>query len=401
MIISKKNNVKNPEWSLVRFIVVFFIIEALNLLVKNIFSEWLVWDVLSKVILAVFLLMALRSMISRGGIILFFSEAIMIVMLLVSLLLGNANSSYFYSIAFKVLLAYIPLGVCAYCVDAKYLLKMLYIAAWPIQIILLIVLLQFTGQSSTEYSMSAGYAMVFVEIIVCDHLLQRINIIDLIAIVVDLTAILICGSRGPFLCVIGYCFLRILFSNQISIKKKICAVISVLMIGLFAYKYYYDIALAISRLANLFGYSSRNLRMLLSNNIASDSGRSKLTTYYWSLIDEKPIVGWGLAGGWLSSGSYPHNIIIEIILSFGYIGGSVILIVLAFFLLNGVFCRSVSLQRLSHILISVSIGLLVSGTFLQSAKFFFCLFVCIKCVKIRKQTWKTSQTKTILNVGEE
>lgn len=76
------------------------------------------------------------------------------------------------------------------------------------------------------------------------------------------------------------------------------------------------------------GISSRTLRLLTEGNINYTSGRDKIYDTVISAINEHPVLGLGLFGDRLYlNGAYCHNLFIEIYADFGFIFGSLIILI--------------------------------------------------------------------------
>ena len=85
--------------------------------------------------------------------------------------------------------------------------------------------------------------------------------------------------------------------------------------------------------------SSRSINAMISGVISDNNGRAILQERAFSLISEGGPFGYGFcASRYLYSGSYPHNLFLEILIDFGYFGGSILIFLFVFgiwrFLLN-------------------------------------------------------------------
>lgn len=158
------------------------------------------------------------------------------------------------------------------------------------------------------------------------------KIIHIIASIFFGIFILIYGNRGSILAI--FLFITYCVFHYTDIRKKILifAVISVFFIFIF---YNNEIIInLIIKIVDFFGISSRNLRLLLSNQLTYSTHRTdQIWVNIYKAIKENWIIGHGLCYDRVINGSidiYAHNLVLEIWLSFGLIFGSVLL--LAYFI---------------------------------------------------------------------
>lgn len=364
--------------TLSNFIVGYFFFQALNLFVKMILGGIPGWGLLSKGVLSVLLILAAAVLARRIVAISLVCEAIAFIAFAVTLLYGTAEISSLIEIMLNALCIFLPLGLCVYGMrNFDILLKKTYRCAWIIQPILLIVAVFYQDVSGATYSMSVGYSLLFQLLIVLDHFIETHKWYDLAAVVVDFIVIVVWGSRGPILCVAAFIVIKALFS-KVSFKRKLFIVISIALCAIMLSIFYIQIAGYILNIAESFGFYSRTLNMLVKyGNISKSASRDLIFQQYWHLIKERPLLGWGIAGGWQYS-SYPHNIILEFLLSFGIPIGSILCVCLAFSGFIGMRQEDISSRNLAHILVAFCLSLLVSGSFIKDSTFFMCVAICVK-----------------------
>ena len=116
---------------------------------------------------------------------------------------------------------------------------------------------------------------------------------------------------------------------------------------------------------------------------------SDIFKYYLDLAIQKPILGWGVLGGWIGKGSGPHNMLIEILLAFGGILGGIIIVSLLLSQLRVFFVKDKSTKDLILIYMSICIVLyFVSGNFLQKSDFFIFVGLIFNSFKYKCQLTK-------------
>lgn len=366
----------NPELTqrrIIDFITTYVLFYGLNLFIKIVLNGSAMWNYVSKSILGVLMVMMVLSLPNSGKMQLIIIELITLIVFAFSFFNGDYTSSFF-TILFNICLVYLPLAIgIKNLKDFRPLIDRLYIISWPLQVILVFTLMS-VGRS---YLMSAGYALTFQALVIIDHLFIKMRWYDIIAIVVDLFFIVVFGSRGPLICIICYILLRFLGSNDVSTVKRILRIPLAIFATIIVFRNTGIIISLINNITRSFGFYSRTLAMFLSGSITSDSGRRILISYFLGKIRERPFWGWGVTGGWIDNKNYPHNLIIEIICSFGYILGIPILIFLFYAITKGFLSKDTSKRRFIHILFAYNTSLLMSSSFLLSPLFFMYIAACL------------------------
>ena len=141
--------------------------------------------------------------------------------------------------------------------------------------------------------------------------------------------------------------------------------------------FFYDpILQAVSSKLTGIGLNSRTLEMLLNSSITDDSSRGRILQNTMSQVD---LLGHGLWGDRvILNGRYPHNIIAEILIDYGWILGSGILILISVILFRG-FIKADTFKSvvLCALFPSGIIRLFHSGSFLgQEPAFYVLIALC-------------------------
>lgn len=366
------------------FITAYFFVQALNLFVKLNLGAFPGWGYITRGILLIFLILAIKPILSRIAVGAIVSEFIVVLMLMYTLLSGGASFDLYGASMINLIGVFMPMAISLRCIsNVQLLLNKLYIISWPTQILLLSVLV---NVNNGDYSMSGGYALVLQLLIVLDHYFKEKKIYDLIVVIIDFIVITIFGSRGPILCVFTLIALYVAFSHQLSSIKRISLVAVCAIVSLSIFTYRINLINLLIDLTNKWGVQSRTIRMLLSNSLVNDSGRIALREYYYELINKKPIIGYGLMGGWISPDMYPHSIFVEILLSFGILLGSFLIVIMLLIAIRAVVINDDSTQRLAQIMFAYCTSLLLSGSFTSTPEFFLLIALGMKKLNIRIKT---------------
>jgi hypothetical protein len=256
----------------------------------------------------------------------------------------------------------IPIGLCMASIrNFAVLMKcMLYVAIIAAFIGLLYAVLFLNGLVYLEgYSMPFSYALLFPTFILINKK-QLIWTIFAVLVMIEMLAI---GSRGAILISITY-FLFVQFWGKMSVFRLLFyAIILILGIMLF----FEPLVNFLSGVFDSVGISSRTLRLLEADElITHDSGRDKLSKAVWNLIDKSPIIGNGVWADRQYLDVYSHNVFLELLLDFGYLGTLVILIIFGIVQI-GIFRKlTVAHKSMYIMMISLLIQLLFSSSYLIS-----------------------------------
>ena len=362
--------------ALANFIAAFFLFQSLNLFVKNGLGGFAHWELLSRGILGALMAVALIPLLRFHAQSVLLPELSMAALFLFSGLYGFAEERLF-PVAVNVCFAFLPLGIAAYHVkNYQILLDRLYWVSLLGQIVL--AALALWPAYGARYSLPFGYAMLFWMLIALDRFCAMWKWWDLVMALVDGIFILFYGSRGPIACFFVFVAIKIFCTHGISRKRRIGVIFFALCGAFLFYCWYQDILFYLMEEGKKLGFASRTIqKILLAGTITADSGRGELLRYYLDRLDERPWVGFGLAGGWKGDGHYPHNIGIELLYSLGYPAGICLLVMCFVTLLKGITKGDTAAQRTVHIFASAAVMLLLSSSFLLSPLFFLCMGVCL------------------------
>ncbi|OUP66985.1 hypothetical protein B5F13_01095 [Drancourtella sp. An177] len=373
-ITSEKNNLK-----CINYLIAYLVMQALNYFVKLVLGEFTMWGVISKAVLALFMLRGLTVILRRKFIPFCAIETLCLISFIVTFIVGDFGTTIGTEL-FNLVGVFIPLAFSVACIDDFELcLNKLYISAWPVSLILLIVSIK-QQFSIYDYNMPLSYALLLQVMIFVDRYINKRKIYDLLISIVLFVFILVGGARGPILCFGVYVILLLLFSKSISKKNKILFIALIIFLGTAFLLNMDSILKALIELFEKKGISSRSLYYIYNRNF-SDSGRSAIYNDYIQKALDGPVVGYGTGGGWINY-IYPHNIFVEFILSYGIILGLMISFAYVWILVRGLKIKNVHIQRLALIFIAYGSSLLISNSFILEPMFFVMLPLCLAETRI-------------------
>ncbi len=242
------------------------------------------------------------------------------------------------------------------------------------------------------YSMSLGYLILLPTIIYLKNFLDNFSVKDLILFVISILLILSIGSRGPIICVGAYILLYFIINiRKITRKKFLFYMLTSIFVVLGAF-YIEPILLFWSNMLEIHGMHSRSIRLFMQEGVYL-SGRANIYREILNQISSHPVIGIGIAGDRLYTGTYSHNIILEIISGFGIIFGSFILIILFIVTIKSLFSKDI--EGVNLILIWFVVGFIpmfISGSYLTYFQFWIFLglttrFLKKQKIKAKNDTW--------------
>lgn len=244
----------------------------------------------------------------------------------------------------------------------------------------------FIIRSSMPEYMTFSYNLLLPTTFVLLLCIKEFKVYRAAVAILGIGLIFVAGCRGALLGAVISPLIFIFFFGKLdkNIKYRITILlVTLLLIVLF---FYDPILQAVSSKLTGIGLNSRTLEMLLNSSITDDSSRGRILQNTMSQVD---LLGHGLWGDRvILNGRYPHNIIAEILIDYGWILGSGILILLMCIILRGLYKANVLMSiALCSLLSTGIVKLLLSGSFVnQEPAFYVLIGLCVNsysnsCIK--------------------
>lgn len=187
------------------------------------------------------------------------------------------------------------------------------------------------GEVESGLGMYFAYLILpFVVTIFCNAFTAK-NMASIFMCCLSFFMLLSFGNRGSVLYLMLYivfCFFYTLKSN-----KRLLILSIALGVLLLLYQYFDILILGLYNIMDDLGFSVRIFEKIIENEIADSSGRDTLARQLFIALNEKPI-GLGLLGDRTIIGGYSHNIFLELLVSFGYLFGSIISVLLVIIIIS-------------------------------------------------------------------
>lgn len=203
---------------------------------------------------------------------------------------------------------------------------------------------------------------------------------DILFLIVGILCMFIAGTRGPLLCTIVAIILNFMINRR---NKKMFFYIALCFVAIVMIQTNL-LSLAVNAVGNLLsslGFGElRIIDYFNEGNIADVSGRDDLQTIVLDAITQRPLRGWGVGSDRLFlDGSYVHNIVLEVICSFGILFGGLLLSALLIVSIRPLFSKSISLKSIALIFAAtIVLKLFFSSSFFNCREFSLFLGICIR-----------------------
>lgn len=192
------------------------------------------------------------------------------------------------------------------------------------------------------------------------------------------------GTRGPVLITAAYIavqlFLRLIWNKRNIWRILGTIVLTTIVILLFTTSALTDFAKFMGETFEKAGLSTRIFDYYVEGEFTESVGREKIADNVRISISENLPFGIGFYGDRVVSGSYAHNIALELWCEFGVFIGSVGLLAILWTIISGLRCTKQAEMRSVFLMFvcMVCIKLMLSGTYTTEAYFFFLLGMSIQ-----------------------
>lgn len=352
-----------------RFVAFYYVVEATNMTIKQVFpiSERL-WSMLSQgflVLLACSMAFSIRYVLRRTHRAFFLVELVCVIFFVASFLMGHASAGLLLQQAFRTLCVNVPLAFHAASVRSKEILYDVMLKTSYVLILMLNLVFITNRQQAYYYSMSTSYALLVPTLVQASAFFEKRRAINLIFFLLAVSGMALYGARGPLVSVVAFFVFWYLASPRKLVYKFWVGLLGGLL-ALFLTLVWDQMLGTLLAFLQSRGIYSRTLHLLYTGSLLQSSGRDQLFDYYVALAKQKPLLGWGLFGGWINDASSPHNMLIELLMAFGVLGGGLLIIAAVAFMVRVFFIKDRGLKQLALIYAARNVGkFFFSGRFLS------------------------------------
>ena len=234
---------------------------------------------------------------------------------------------------------------------------------------------------SAQYNMAFSYNILPHVLLVTWLALCDLKIWKILVMLLGLFILLALGTRGPVICEIIFIMVYLLLLKPT--KHKVLKNITILTIGICILNFIEQIMLSLQLLMIQMGLSTRIFDIFFEGELTTSDGRNTITTTLLSELKvDDSILGHGILGSYNYVSTYPHNIFVDFVFTFGWIPGIALLIAI-FTLILFAFYHAKTEERSFLLLLfcATIVKLNLSGTFIDDALFFMLIGYCIHCIR--------------------
>lgn len=264
-----------------------------------------------------------------------------------------------------------------------YIISLVYIL-WKFCIIIVLKRDEREMGEFSDYNMSAAYTFLPHLMMVTWHLLRNNNVVDAVVCLIGAVLLFGFGTRGPIFCMIIFVGLFFLFSR--TYKKQWLSILLIVVAVSMSIVYVNYVFDTLSSTTSNLGLSNRIFDQYEAGMLNSDSGRDLIQNTVLDATRQSGFFGLGICGDRVATGdNYSHNLFVEIISSFGYTLGSLLIIALVLFLIMAWRSSKTQEQKGFYIvLLSFNMHLLLSSSFMQTPLFFLMIGYCVRLIRDKK-----------------
>ena len=212
-------------------------------------------------------------------------------------------------------------------------------------------------------------------IIFSNILFKKIRIIDFIILILTILMIIIVGSRGPLVFAMLYLIYKILTKTRITAWGSITALI---LVNIVLFSALFLDNFSITMLLQKLNIDARTLSLILENRFLESNARVSLLNSSIKLIESRIMLGYGIFGERAILGTYPHSVVLELIMNYGLLLGTFLICIFGILIFNCSVSKKKKFHRVYILFMFIGLFPLVfSGSYLTNIPFYIFLGITI------------------------
>lgn len=197
------------------------------------------------------------------------------------------------------------------------------------------------GHSTTSewstYSMTMSNVLLLSVLWQLNAYFDSKNKLALIAAVIGSVVIFIYGSRNPFLAIVFFVSIKILFNSKRKSSSGAAIKLFFVSFVLIVLSFFKEILAFFGGMLDSFGLSSRTLYYLINADTEDiTTGRAEIHDKLWDIVLNAPFLGFGVAGDEVVIQELAHSMYLSIFVTYGMILGSLVIFYLFFQTIKGI-----------------------------------------------------------------
>lgn len=236
---------------------------------------------------------------------------------------------------------------------------------------------------TSEYNMGLAYDILPHVLMVSWWALKKLGLFNIVSMLLGLMLLLSLGTRGPVICAIVFIAVYLLFIRPSKYQRTMR--IATISLTIVAVSFLDQFMMFMQMLTFQLGMSTRIFDKYFEGEMETSEGRDYIrNTLLSELATDNSLFGHGILGSYPYVGTYPHNIVLDFLFSFGWIFGTALLLSLLCIIIRMLIKYSQNeICKTFGILLFVSsiIKLCFSTTFVDDTMFFMLLGYCINSLR--------------------
>lgn len=235
---------------------------------------------------------------------------------------------------------------------------------------------------TSDYNMDLAYNMLPHVLLITWIALKELKLWQIPLMLLGFIMILSLGTRGPLLCLILFVAVYLFFFKQ-SKHQKFLRVIT-LSITMLAISFLEEFMLIMQSIMVQLGMSTRIFDKYFEGEVTSSTGRDYISdTLFRVLNNGSNIGGYGILGSYRFVDTYPHNLLLDFWFSFGWLLGSLLLIILLFIFIKALLTCKDEINKVFLLLLFCGsiVKLMLSSTFIDDSLFFLFVGFCVQSLR--------------------
>lgn len=248
-----------------------------------------------------------------------------------------------------------------------------------------------SGDVQDQDNMAFAYYLLPFSLFSLFGFLEKKSIVHLVFLLVSVVLQFLTGTRGPLLCIF-IALLLYLFLYKSTVKTKVFTILigAALLVYLSSELFTEHIKLLADFFEDL-GISNRIVDKLVEGEMTDSSGRDRIQDIVVAGILANPLFGNGLFGDRYllqaagSSGTYAHNIVLEILCHFGLLFGVAILVAVVLLQVYALKKRNMRSCWILMLTVAGFIKLFMSNSYIIEPVFFLLIGSCCNVSFAKKE----------------
>lgn len=197
------------------------------------------------------------------------------------------------------------------------------------------------------------------------------------------------GNRGSIIDLLFFVVVYILFF--VNYKRRWLIWFLTIIIGFILYYYVVEIILFLQVTFEELGMSTRIFDTLSENSFFTGNSvdeRDAFKDVLWNAVRNAPLFGYGICGSWQFIQSYPHDLVLDLFISFGPFAGSLLMISLAALSIRAYRSCVTDTER-QFLLLLFIVGvfkLFISYTFIDNVETFMYIGYCFYLIRNKRKS---------------